>query len=214
MKIIFLGAPGAGKGTQSKRLVREKHLLQISTGDILRENRDNQTELGLKAQTYMDAGELVPDHLIIKMIFDKMDDTSHVNGYILDGFPRTVAQAEALDDMLAKIHDKIDFVLYLKVANENLIERLSSRYTCKKCGHIYNLNFNPPKNEGKCDLDGGDLFQRRDDKKETVTKRIKIYDDNTRPVIRHYKAKNMVQTIDGYGGVDEIFAKILEAISS
>ncbi len=206
--LIFLGPPGAGKGTQAKRIMETYGLVQLSTGDILRENRRLKTPLGQKAQAYMDAGELVPDEIILDMVAAELDKPELARGYILDGFPRTVRQAEGLQELLAARGQQIDHVLVLQVPREELIKRLTSRRTCRTCGHIYNLLFNPPKEAGKCDYDGGELYQRPDDSEETVLNRLKVYQNQTEPLIEYYESRGLVRPIDGTGTVGEVFQRI------
>lgn len=203
MKIIFLGPPGAGKGTQSEFICRDYGVVQLSTGDILRANRKAGTELGKKAQEYMDKGELVPDNLIIDMIKEELKKPELANGYILDGFPRTVAQAEALDKLLAEIGDKLDTTLVLEVDNEELIKRLTARRVDRKTGKSYHLIFNPPPPGADVDL-----YQRDDDKEDTVRNRLKVYEAQTFPLIEYYTAKNMAEKVNGLGKIDEIYSEI------
>jgi len=214
MQLIFLGPPGAGKGTQAERICKDFGIVQLSTGDILRANRKMGTELGRKAQQYMDAGELVPDSIIIDMIKQELSKSEVANGYILDGFPRTVPQAEALDALLSNIGQKLDCVLVLLVPNEELIKRLSARRTCRICGKTYHLIYNPPKQEGICDLDGGELYQRDDDKEEPIRNRLNVYDNQTKPLIEYYTKKNLATMIDGVGTIDEIYSQIKRILYS
>lgn len=208
MRLIFLGPPGAGKGTQAEKICSTYNVIQLSTGDILRANRKAGTELGKKAQTYMDAGELVPDQLIIDMIKEELKKPELSSGYLLDGFPRTVPQAEALDSLLADMGQKLDTVLVLEVPSEELITRLTARRTCRVCGKSYHLVFNPPKQDGICDLEGGELYQRDDDKEEPIKNRLKVYEAQTMPLIEYYGAKNMAEKVDGVGKLDDIFGRI------
>lgn len=213
MRIIFLGPPGAGKGTQSERICKDYNIVQLSTGDILRTNRKNGTELGKKAQSYMDSGALVPDELIIEMIKVELKNPSLANGYILDGFPRTVPQAEALDKLLAELGQKLDTVLVLEVPNEELLKRLTARRVCRICGKSYHLIYNPPKVEGICDSDGGELYQRDDDKEEPILNRLKVYEAQTKPLIDYYTAKNLVDKIDGVGEIESIYKQIQSVLN-
>jgi len=208
MRIIFLGPPGAGKGTQSERICKDYNIVQLSTGDILRANRKLGTELGKKAQSYMDSGALVPDELIIEMIRVELKNPNLANGYILDGFPRTVPQAEALEKLLADLGQKLDTVLVLEVPEEELLKRLTARRVCRICGKSYHLIYNPPKVEGICDDDGGELYQRDDDKEEPILNRLKVYEAQTKPLIDYYSRKNLVDKIDGLGEIDSIYKKI------
>ena len=209
MRLIFLGPPGAGKGTQSERICKEYGIVQLSTGDILRTNKKNGTPLGLMAKQYMDAGELVPDELIIEMLKEELKDFKYQNGFILDGVPRTVPQAEALCDILPKLLQRLDIVLVLEVHNEELAHRLSARRVCRKCGKIYNMMFNPPVTEGVCDKPcGGELFLRKDDTEETVLNRLEIYERQTKPLIEFYTERNLAVKIDGLQSIDEVFRDI------
>ncbi len=208
MRLIFLGPPGAGKGTQAKQIVRDYSIKQLSTGDLLRENRKQNTELGQKAQEYMDVGALVPDDLILDMVAVEFEKPELANGYILDGFPRTVAQAEGLDRLLDRLGQSLDAVLVLNVPNEELIRRLTARRTCSQCGRIYNLLFNPPQNDGVCDDDGAELLQRSDDTESTVLNRLEVYARQTEPLIAYYQPTGLVKTVNGQGGVSEIYQGI------
>ena len=208
MNLILLGPPGAGKGTQAKMMVEEYKIPQISTGEILRAAVAEGTELGKKAKEYMDAGGLVPDEVVIGIITDRLKEPDCAAGYILDGFPRTLPQAEALDKVLAAMDSKIDEVISIEVADEELIERLSGRRTCKKCGAGYNLVFDPPTSEGVCDKCGGELYQRDDDNEATVKNRLKVYQDQTQPLIDYYRQQGLLRPIDGAGGIKEIFGRI------
>ena len=208
MKLVFLGPPGAGKGTQSERICKDYNIVQLSTGDILRSNRKMGTELGKKAQSYMDAGNLVPDEIIIDMIKEELKKPELENGYILDGFPRTVPQAVALDELLKSMNDKLDLTLVLEVPNEELIKRLSARRTCRQCGKTYHLIYNPPAKEGICDVCGGELYQRDDDKEEAILNRLKVYENQTKPLIEYYEKQGLAKKVDGIGSIDEIYQRI------
>lgn len=208
MRIIFLGPPGAGKGTQSERICKDYNIVQLSTGDILRANRKMGTDLGKKAQSYMDSGALVPDELIIEMIRVELKNPNLSNGYILDGFPRTVPQAEALEKLLADLGQNLNTVLVLEVPNDELLKRLTARRVCRICGKSYHLIYNPPKVEGICDDDGGELYQRDDDKEEPILNRLKVYEAQTKPLIDYYSKKNLVDKIDGVGEIDSIYKQI------
>ena len=212
MNIILLGPPGAGKGTQAKMLVDKYGIPQISTGDILRANLKNQTELGLEAKKYMDAGKLVPDEVVIGIINNRIKEDDCGKGYMLDGFPRTVAQAEALDKILAQDGSGIDHVISIDVANDELMGRLTGRRTCRQCGQGYHVMFDPPKAEGKCDKCGGELYQRDDDNAETVGNRLKVYAEQTEPLIAYYTDKGLVRPIDGVGEISEIFKRIVAVL--
>jgi len=208
MKIIFLGPPGAGKGTQAEHICKNYGVVQLSTGDILRSNRKQGTELGKLAQKYMDVGELVPDQIIIDMIKEELKKPDLARGYILDGFPRTVPQAEALDKLLFNMGQKLDTVLVLEVPNQELVTRLTARRTCQVCQKTYHLIFNPPKQEGICDIDGGELYQRDDDTEATVLNRLTVYENQTKPLIEYYSKKNLAEFVHGVGKLDEIFSRI------
>ncbi len=213
MRLIFLGPPGAGKGTQAKRIMEEYGIRQLSTGDILRANRRADTELGRRAQSYMDSGQLVPDELILRMVAEEFQKPELASGYILDGFPRTVAQAEGLDTLLSELGQKLDAVLILEVADEELIERLTSRRSCPTCGRIYNLLFNPPRQEDICDEDGTKLIQRSDDTRATVLNRLQVYQQQTAPLIQYYEPSGLSRHIQGSGSVDSIYARIKEILT-
>ncbi len=214
MRLIFLGPPGAGKGTQSEKICADYGIVQLSTGDILRANRKAGTDLGRKAQKFMDAGELVPDEIIINMIKEELKKPELSNGYILDGFPRTVAQAEALDKLLADLGQRLDTVLVLEVPNEELIKRLTARRVCKVCGKSYHLIYKPPKVEGKCDEPcGGELYQRDDDKEGPIMNRLKVYEQQTFPLIEFYDKKDMTSKINGLGNIDEIYERIRKVLN-
>ncbi len=208
MNLIFLGPPGAGKGTQSEGICRDYGTIQLSTGDILRENRKTGTELGQKAESYMIDGELVPDEIIIDMIKQEMRKPELAAGYLLDGFPRTVPQAKAFDALLSQLGQKLDCVLVLNVPNQELVARLTSRRTCRSCGKTYHLMFKPPLAEGICDLDGGELYQRKDDVEETVINRLSVYENQTKPLIDYYQKQGLAKVIDGVGKLDEVYARL------
>jgi adenylate kinase len=212
MNIIFLGPPGAGKGTQAKILVEKYGIPQISTGDMLREHVAKGTELGLKAKEYMEKGQLVPDEIILSMVKERLSQPDAQKGFILDGFPRTVAQAEALDKMLEEMGRKIEFVLALIVPDDELVTRLTGRRTCKNCGMMYHIKFKPPKVEGKCDVCGGELYQRPDDNEETVRNRLKVYHESTAPLIEYYKNKGVLFEIDGTKSIEEITQEIINIL--
>ncbi|MBQ1400531.1 MAG: adenylate kinase [Lachnospiraceae bacterium] len=214
MKIIMLGAPGAGKGTQSERIGAKYGLPQISTGDIFRANLSAGTELGMKAKTYMDAGELVPDELTCDLVVDRISKDDCANGYILDGFPRTLAQADLLTKVLAESGDKVDFAVNVDVPDENIIARMSGRRVCGKCGKPYHIVNMPPKVEGICDNCGGELIQRKDDLAETVKNRLTVYHDQTQPLIDYYDGKGCLVTVDGTKDIDEVFADIIAALEA
>lgn len=208
MRLVFLGAPGAGKGTQAKRLVDKYGIPQISTGDLLRAAVAAGTPLGKEAKAYMDRGELVPDSVVLGMVKERLSQDDCKKGFILDGFPRNVAQAEALDKMLAEMNMPLDLALNLDVPFDDLMKRLTGRRTCKVCGQMYNIYYNPPKVDGKCDKCGGELFQRDDDKEETIRKRLEVYKSQTEPLIDYYSKKGILKSVSGTGSIDEIFNNI------
>ena len=208
MRIVFLGAPGSGKGTQARRLMEEYASPQISTGDLLRAAVAAGTALGKKAKAAMDAGQLVADEIVVGMIKERLAQKDTKFGFILDGFPRSISQANALDAMLAEVNQPLNKAILLDVKQDNLIKRLTGRRTCKVCGHLYNVYFNPPKKDGKCDLDGGELVQRADDNEATITKRLKVYDEQTSPLVDYYRKQGKFVAVDGEGSMDEIFRRI------
>lgn len=212
MRIIFLGPPGAGKGTQAKMLIERYGIPQISTGDILRAAVKEGTPMGNKAKEYMDAGKLVPDEVVIGIMQDRLKQSDCAKGFILDGFPRTVAQAEALEKMLQELKMPIDKVLALDVPDEVLLERLTGRRTCKSCGQMYHIKFDPPKSGKNCDKCGGELFQRDDDKEETIKNRLNVYHAQTAPLLDFYGKKGMVIKIDGTKSPDEIFKSLINVL--
>jgi len=210
--LILLGPPGAGKGTQAKRLVESYGIPQISTGDILRKAVKEGTQLGKEAKSYMDAGELVPDSVVIGIIEERLKEPDCKEGYILDGFPRTVPQAEALDAILDKMGSRIDHVVSIEVPDGELMNRLTGRWTCKNCGAMFHEKNQPPKEQGKCDHCGGELYQRDDDKADTIRERLRVYGSQTQPLIEYYNKKGLVRKIDGIGTIDEIFERIKKAV--
>jgi adenylate kinase len=212
MRIIFLGPPGAGKGTQAKLIVKDFHIMQLSTGDLLREHRRQGTKLGHAAQKYMDGGNLVPDEVILGMVAEEFRKPELDSGYILDGFPRTCPQARGLDQLLKDRGLALDHVLVLEVPDSELVRRLTARRSCSQCGHIYNLVFNPPSEEGICDHDGSPLIHRSDDTVETVVNRLEVYKKQTRPLIEHYQAQGVVRHIDGTGDMRDIYQRILKVL--
>lgn len=213
MKIIMLGAPGAGKGTQAKRIAAKYSIPHISTGDIFRANIKNNTELGQKAKTYMDKGELVPDELVVDLIMDRFKQPDAANGYVLDGFPRTIPQAEALDKALAANGESVDFAINVEVPDENIIKRMGGRRACVGCGATYHIEFNAPKVEGVCDTCGEKLILRDDDKPETVKNRLSVYHDQTQPLIEYYNKKNVLREVDGTMAMDDVFDAIVEILA-
>ncbi|MCX7879820.1 MAG: adenylate kinase [Ignavibacteria bacterium] len=212
MRLIFLGPPGAGKGTQSELICKDFGIKQISTGDLLRYHRIEGTELGKKAQFYMDKGELVPDEIIIEMIRNELRKTEYLDGFLLDGFPRTIPQAEALDKLLSDSGLKLDAVLVLIVPMEELVARLTARRVCPKCGKVYHLISNPPKNDNICDIDGIELYQRTDDTEETVRNRLNVYEQQTAPLIGYYENQGLAYKVDGNGKIEDIYKKIKDII--
>lgn len=208
MFVIFLGAPGAGKGTQASVLAQKKGIPHISTGDMFREAVSKGTELGLKAKEYMDRGELVPDEVVIGIVKERLSAPDCASGCILDGFPRTVAQAEALDRVLAEMGKQLDYVINIKVSEEEIIRRLTGRRTCKRCGAIYHMVYNPPARDGVCDKCGGELYQRDDDTEETVRNRLKVYEEKTAPLIDYYSRTGKLVDVDGEKPVEEVTAQI------
>ena len=212
MTIIMLGAPGAGKGTQAKRIAEKYSLPHISTGDIFRANIKNGTELGNKAKSYMDKGSLVPDEITIGMLIDRINDKDCVNVYVLDGFPRTLAQASSLDEALAKRNEKIDYAIDVDVPDENIINRMGGRRACLNCGATYHLEFIPTKVEGICDNCGNEIVIREDDKPETVKKRLEVYHAQTQPLIDYYSNKDILKSVDGTLEIDEVFGAIVHIL--
>ena len=208
MKIIMLGAPGAGKGTQSRRIADAYGIPQISTGDIFRANIRQQTELGKKAKAYIDAGELVPDQVTCDLVVDRIAKDDCRKGYILDGFPRTIPQAEALTKALEARGEKIDFAIDVEVPDENIIQRMDGRRVCPDCGAAYHIRYELPNKEGVCDVCGGSQIQREDDRAETVRKRLEVYHEQTQPLIAYYREKGCMHSIDGTRTVEEIFDDI------
>ena len=208
MKIIMLGAPGAGKGTHAKKITEKFGIPAISTGDIFRENIKNGTELGKKAKEYLDAGNLVPDELVCDLVVDRLKQDDCKNGYILDGFPRTIPQAEALTAALAKDDDAIDYALEIFLEDQAIIDRMSGRRVCKSCGATYHVVTIPPKTEGVCDECDGELIVRDDDAPETVKKRLDVYHEQTAPLIDYYKKQGILKVIDGSKGLDTCFEEI------
>lgn len=209
MKIIMLGAPGAGKGTQAKKIAEKYGIPHISTGDIFRANIKNQTELGRKAKEYMDQGMLVPDELTLELIMDRFTKEDCQNGYVLDGFPRTIPQAEALTQALADQQDAVDYAINVDVPDEAIVSRMSGRRACLSCGGTYHIKFNPTRVEGICDVCGGELVLRNDDKPETVQKRLDVYHEQTQPLIEYYQTQNILKEVDGTLPMEEVFQAII-----
>ena len=214
MKIIMLGAPGAGKGTQAKKIAEKYSIPHISTGDIFRANIKNGTELGKKAKTYMDQGLLVPDELTCDLVVDRIQQDDAREGYVLDGFPRTIPQAEALDKALAEFGDKIDYAIDVNVPDENIVKCMGGRRACVGCGATYHLVYAPTKTEGICDVCGKELILRDDDKPETVQKRLNVYHEQTQPLIDYYTKAGILKTVDGTVDINDVFAAIVEILGA
>ncbi len=212
MKIVMLGAPGAGKGTQAKMIAERYQIPHISTGDIFRMNIKNGTELGKEAKTYMDAGKLVPDELTVKILLDRVSNEDCKNGYVLDGFPRTIPQAEVLTDALNKLNDKIDYAINVDVPDENIVNRMGGRRSCPSCGQVYHVVHMPPKQDGVCDKCSAGLVQRDDDKPETVSQRLNVYHDQTQPLIEYYEKAGVLKNVDGTKDQKEVFEAITEIL--
>lgn len=214
MKIVMLGAPGAGKGTQAKQIAAKYAIPHISTGDIFRANLKEGTELGLKAKVFMDQGLLVPDSLTLELIMDRFSKDDCKNGYVLDGFPRTIPQAEALTKALSDAGDKLDYAVNVDVPDENIVNRMSGRRACVKCGGTFHIKYNPTKVEGICDLCGGELTIRNDDKPEIVTKRLVAYHEQTQPLIDYYDNEKILRTVDGTQDVNKVFEDIIAILEA
>ena len=212
MKILLIGPPGGGKGTQAKKLSSKFNIPQISTGDMLRDHVKRMSELGIEVKEFMDKGELVPDELILKMMKSKLSDNDCNNGYILDGFPRTLPQAKGLDALLDNIDSNLDKVIIIKVDDDVIIDRMSGRRVHKSSGRIYHIKYNPPKNEGLDDITNEPLSIRSDDKKETVKNRLKIYHDLTKPLINFYNIKNILFEVNGENEIEDVFANIINKL--
>ena len=212
MKIIMLGAPGAGKGTQAKKIAAKYNIPHISTGDIFRMNIKNGTELGKKAKAYMDQGLLVPDELVVDLVVDRLNQDDCKEGCVLDGFPRTIPQAEALDKALAAMEQKVDYAINVNVPDENIIHRMGGRRACVGCGATYHLEYAPTKVEGVCDVCGKELILRDDDKPETVTKRLNVYHEQTQPLIDYYTNAGILKTVDGTVNINDVFAAIVDIL--
>lgn len=214
MKVIMLGAPGAGKGTQAKQIADKYGIPHISTGDIFRANIKNGTELGNKAKTYMDQGLLVPDELVVELVADRIQQDDCKNGFVLDGFPRTIPQAEALDAALENINEKMDYAIDVEVPDENIIRRMSGRRACLSCGATYHIVSIPTKTEGICDRCGSAVVLRDDDQPETVKKRLEIYHEQTQPLIDYYKKQEILKTVDGVQPMEDVFGAIVEILGA
>lgn len=212
MKIIMLGAPGAGKGTQAKMIAEKYAIPHVSTGDIFRANIKNGTELGEEAKKYMDQGKLVPDELTVKILLDRVAQPDCANGYVLDGFPRTIPQAEVLDKALRELGDKIDYAINVDVPDENIVNRMGGRRACVGCGATYHIKYNAPKVENTCDTCGGELIIRDDDKPETVQNRLSVYHEQTQPLIDFYEKQGVLKTVDGTVDMNDVFAAIVDIL--
>ena len=214
MKIIMLGAPGAGKGTQAKKIAEKYQIPHISRGDIFRANIKNGTELGKKAKTYMDQGLLVPDQLVCDLVVDRVKQEDCKNGYILDGFPRTIPQAESLDEALGQMGESLDYAINVDVPDEHIVNRMSGRRACVGCGATYHIVYAPTKKEGVCDVCGAELILRDDDKPETVQKRLSVYHEQTQPLIDYYKGKGILKDVDGTKDMDVVFQAITDILGA
>jgi adenylate kinase len=212
MRLVLIGPPGAGKGTQARALSELCAIPQVASGDLLRAAVRDRTELGAQAQEFMDRGELVPDELVVKLIENRLDSDDARKGFILDGFPRAVSQAKALGAMLARRGIAIDRAVAIAVADEEIVQRISGRRTCSKCGAMYHVRFEPPQRAGVCDKCGGELEQREDDREETVRNRLDVYNASTRPVLDFYRAESLLSEVDGTGRPDEVEARILKVL--
>jgi adenylate kinase len=212
VRLVLVGPPGAGKGTQAQFVAEHVGVPKISTGDIFRANVSQGTPLGLQAKEYMDRGDLVPDEVTIDMVRNRLQEKDAIEGFLLDGFPRTVPQAETLDDILRETGTKLDVVLELVVDNEEVVRRLSGRRTCRTCNHIWHVDFDPPQVEGVCDIDGGELFQRDDDKPATIENRLEVYDEQTAPLIAYYAGRGVLVGIDATGPVDDVTLRAIDAL--
>lgn len=212
MKIVLLGPPGAGKGTQAKSICNRFSIPHISTGDIFRKHISEMTPLGIEAKKSIDDGQLVPDSITISIVIDRLKQDDCRNGFLLDGFPRTVVQAEALDEFLFDKNESLDTALLIDVPKDFIIDRMSGRRVCYSCGASYHIKFNPPNFEGKCDVCGSDLIQRKDDEEETVRRRLDIYDDQTQPLIKYYREKNQLSVVDGTQAINDVFKNICDIL--
>lgn len=212
MRLVLVGPPGAGKGTQAEFIAEHAGICKISTGDIFRANVGEGTELGMLAKTFMDRGALVPDDVTIRMVKGRLAEPDVKGGFLLDGFPRTVPQAEVLEDFLAGLGTALDVVLELVVDDDEIIRRLSGRRTCRTCNRIWHVDFDPPEVEGVCDLDGGELYQREDDKAETVAERLRVYASETAPLVAHYASRGLLVGLDAMGPVDDVTQRAVDAL--
>jgi len=214
MRLIFLGPPGCGKGTQAQRIIESYRIPQISTGDLLRQAARDKTALGKEAKKHMDRGELVPDQVVIGMVKERLQANDCKGGFLLDGFPRTVAQAEALDQTLQGMKFKLNAVVSIEVPDPEVVKRLAGRRTCTKCGTMYHVIFNPSRNQGACDKCGGELFQRDDDQEDTIQARLEVYHRQTAPLIEYYGRQKLVRPVSGMGSIDEITGRIKQALGA
>ncbi len=214
MRVVLVGAPGAGKGTQAKFISQHFDIPSISTGEMFRANLAAETKLGKAAKGYMDAGDLVPDEVTIGIVSDRLVQRDTANGFLLDGFPRTAPQAEALSKLLADRGTPLDVVLELQVDNDEVVRRLSGRRTCRTCEHVWHVDFDPPREAGTCDVDGGELFQRDDDLPETILRRLDVYVEQTAPLVDYYRDAGLLQSVTAHGAVDEITQRAIEALES
>ena len=213
MRLVLVGPPGAGKGTQAQFIAEERGIPKISTGDIFRANVSQGTELGLAAKAYMEAGDLVPDQITIDMVRARLDEPDVAKGFLLDGFPRNVPQAQVLDDILAETgHAPLDVVLELVVDDDEVVRRLSGRRTCRTCNHVWHVDFDPPEAPGRCDIDGGELYQRDDDREQTIRHRLDVYAEQTAPLVSFYAARGVLVGLDATGPVDDVTERALEAL--
>ena len=212
MRLVLVGPPGAGKGTQAQFIASHFAVPKISTGDIFRANVSEGTDLGLEAKKYMDAGDLVPDEVTIGMVTDRLTHEDATEGFLLDGFPRTVHQAEVLDDLLAEEGAEVDVVLELVVDDDEVVRRLSGRRTCRRCGHVWHLDFDPPSTAGQCDRCGGELFQRDDDSEDTIRHRLEVYADQTSPLIGYYGDRGLLRGVDAAGPVEDVTERAINAL--
>lgn len=213
MNVILFGPPGSGKGTQSEFVVQQLGIPQVGTGDLFRQEVTAGTELGIKARQYMDKGDLVPDDLTVAMFKKRLEEPDCAGGVLLDGFPRTIGQAEALDEVMEQLGRRVDHVIYIRVPLDILVNRLSGRLTCPRCGHTYHPEFNPPRQPGICDRDGAELIQREDDSPATARKRIYVYIEETLPVLRHYRSKGVVSHVEGEGEIEDIRGQIFKILA-
>jgi adenylate kinase len=211
-RVVLLGPPGAGKGTQAKLLQEEFGAVQISTGDILRKAVVDQTPLGKEASGYINSGALVPDALIVNLVAERLKEKDCEKGFVLDGFPRTIPQAESLDEILKKMGLNLNCVLSVQVPHDVIVERLAGRRTCRQCGGLCHVTFNPPKRAGICDRCGGELFQRDDDKEQTIANRLQVYERQTAPLISYYRERGLLREVDGVGEISQIRARVVEAL--